>query len=115
MVEDHGGSIWATGEEGVGLTIHFTMPVYKEEPEVAETAQEADKNPIVRIEKMVGKTVENTVAGIKTGVENTVAGIKTGVENTMAEIEKKTKKPENPESNDNNQEEGMGHEQNSNH
>ena len=115
VVEDHGGSIWATGEEGVGLTIHFTLPVYKEEPELAETTQETDKNPIVRIEKMVGKTVENTVAGIKTGVENTVAGIKTGVENTIAEIEKKTKKTENPEINDNNQEEGMGHEQDSNH
>ena len=112
VVEDHGGSIWATGEEGVGLTIHFTLPIYKEEPEEDEATQEQDKNPIVRIEKMVGKTVENTVAGIKTGVENTVAGIKTGVENTMAEIEKKTKKTEN---NDTNQEEGMGHEQDSNH
>ena len=95
VVEDHGGSIWATGEEGVGLTIHFTLPVYKEEPAVAETASEQDKNPITRIEKMVGKTVENTMAGIKSGVENTVAGIKTGVENTMAEIEKKTKRSEN--------------------
>ena len=79
VVEDHSGTIWATGEEGVGLTIHFTLPVYKEEIPVVNTEEES-KNPIHRIEKVVGKTVENTVAGIKTGVEK-----------TMAEIEKKTK------------------------
>lgn len=82
VVEDHEGSIWATGEEGVGLTIHFTLPVYKEEV-TPENAEEESRNPILRIEKAVGKTVENTVAGIKTGVEK-----------TMAEIEKKTKKTE---------------------
>ena len=82
VVEDHEGSIWATGEEGVGLTIHFTLPVYKEEV-IPENAEEESRNPILRIEKAVGKTVENTVAGIKTGVEK-----------TMAEIEKKTKKTE---------------------
>lgn len=79
VVEDHSGTIWATGEEGVGLTIHFTLPVYREEIPVVNTEEES-KNPIHRIEKVVGKTVENTVAGIKTGVEK-----------TMAEIEKKTK------------------------
>ena len=122
VVEDHGGSIYATGEEGVGLTIHFTLPIYKEEPKIVETPAENSNNPIVRIEKMVGKTVENTVAGIRTGVGNTVAGIKSGVENTMAEIEKKTKRSENSESSDiaksthenakntSNQEEGAGHE-----
>lgn len=82
VVEDHEGSIWATGEEGVGLTIHFTLPVYKEKV-TPENAEEESRNPILRIEKAVGKTVENTVAGIKTGVEK-----------TMAEIEKKTKKTE---------------------
>ena len=82
VVEDHEGSIWATGEEGVGLTIHFTLPVYKEEVTPENTGEES-RNPILRIEKAVGKTVENTVAGIKTGVEK-----------TMAEIEKKTKKTE---------------------
>ncbi len=82
VVEDHEGSIWATGEEGVGLTIHFTLPVYKEEV-IPENTGEESRNPILRIEKAVGKTVENTVAGIKTGVEK-----------TMAEIEKKTKKTE---------------------
>ena len=82
VVEDHEGIIWATGEEGVGLTIHFTLPVYKEEV-TPENAEEESRNPILRIEKAVGKTVENTVAGIKTGVEK-----------TMAEIEKKTKKTE---------------------
>ena len=82
VVEDHEGSIWATGEEGVGLTIHFTLPIYKEEVAQENTGEES-KNPILRIEKAVGKTVENTVAGIKTGVEK-----------TMAEIEKKTKKTE---------------------
>ena len=79
VVEDHSGTIWATGEEGVGLTIHFTLPVYKEEIPVVNTEEES-KNPIHRIEKVVGKTVENTVAGIKTGVEK-----------TMAEKKKKTK------------------------
>ena len=82
VVEDHEGSIWATGEEGVGLTIHFTLPIYKEEVAQENTGEES-KNPILRIEKAVGKKVENTVAGIKTGVEK-----------TMAEIEKKTKKTE---------------------
>ncbi|MCR4813674.1 MAG: HAMP domain-containing histidine kinase [Lachnospiraceae bacterium] len=82
VVEDHEGEIWATGEEGVGLTIHFTLPVYREEI-VTEETEEESRNPILRIEKVVGKTVGNTVAGIKTGVEK-----------TMAEIEKKTKKTE---------------------
>lgn len=83
VVEDHGGIIWATGEEGVGLTIHFTLPVYKPEEEYEIVPEGESKNPIVRIEKAVGKTVGNTVAGIKTGVEK-----------TMAEIEKKTKRTE---------------------
>ena len=79
VVEDHDGSIWATGSEGRGLTIHFTIPVYTPEPEVEIVSNEESKNPIVRIEKAVG---------------NTMAGIKTGVEKTMAGIEKKTKKNE---------------------
>jgi PAS domain S-box-containing protein len=30
IIEDHGGRIWATGNEGGGLTIHFTLPVEKD-------------------------------------------------------------------------------------
>jgi signal transduction histidine kinase len=88
VVENHQGRIWATGEEGKGMTIHFTLPIYKEAVPEAVTPEEETNNPIVKIEKMVGKTVESAVAGVKTGV----AGVKTGVEKTMAEIEKKTKR-----------------------
>ena len=88
VVENHQGRIWATGEEGKGMTIHFTLPVYKETVPEAALPEEETNNPIIRIEKMVGKTVGNAVAGVKTGV----AGVKTGVEKTMAEIEKKTKR-----------------------
>ena len=82
VVEDHGGSIWATGKEGVGLTIHFTLPVYVE-PQVEIASEEESKNPIHFIEKAVGNTVGSAVGGIKTGVEK-----------AMAEIEKKTKRTE---------------------
>lgn len=75
VVEDHGGEIWATGEEGVGLTIHFTIPFFREEVKTEEVPEEDSKNPIARIEKVVGKTVGNTVQGIRTGVEKTMAGI----------------------------------------
>src|SRR3546814_10273389 len=27
MVEAHGGQLWATSQEGVGTTIHFTLPI----------------------------------------------------------------------------------------
>ena len=52
VVEDHEGSIWATGEEGVGLTIHFTLPVYKDKKPEEEIPEEDTTNPIVQIEKM---------------------------------------------------------------
>ena len=99
VVENHYGRIWATGEEGKGMTIHFTLPVYKEAVLEEAVSEEESNTPIVIIEKMVGKTVENAVAGVKTGVKTGVegvktgvAGVKTGVEKTMAEIEKKTKR-----------------------
>jgi C4-dicarboxylate-specific signal transduction histidine kinase len=31
MVEAHGGQLWATSQEGVGTTVHFTLPIAKEE------------------------------------------------------------------------------------
>jgi C4-dicarboxylate-specific signal transduction histidine kinase len=31
MVEAHGGQLWATSQEGVGTTVHFTLPVAREE------------------------------------------------------------------------------------
>jgi hypothetical protein len=31
MVEAQGGRLWATSQEGVGTTVHFTLPVAKEE------------------------------------------------------------------------------------
>ena len=86
VVEDHNGTIWATGRENEGMTVHFTLPFYVEEP--VQTEEETTNNPIVKLEKMIGKTVESTVAGIKTGVEKTMAG----VEKTKAEIEKKTRR-----------------------
>ena len=87
VVEDHNGTIWATGKENEGMTVHFTLPFYVEEPEVTEI-EETSNNPIIKLEKMIGKTVETTVAGVKTGVEKA----KAGVEKTRAEIEKKTKR-----------------------
>lgn len=50
IIEDHGGNIWASGEEGVGLCIHFTVKRYNEPVEVTE---ESEDGPIVRFEKMV--------------------------------------------------------------
>ena len=92
VVEDHGGSIWAGGEEGKGMTLSFTIPIYEDKKPEEEIPAEDSSNPIVKIEKMVGKTVESAVAGVKTGVKTGVAGVKTGVEKTVAEIEKKTKR-----------------------
>src|SRR3546814_3416885 len=31
MVEAHGGQLWATSQEGVGTTVHFTLPIRSEE------------------------------------------------------------------------------------
>ena len=88
IVEDHAGTIWATGVQGEGMTVFFTLPKYTE-PAIPEQEEEGANNPIARIEKMVGKTVGNTVAGIKTGVEK-----------AKEEIEKKTKKQSEGEKDD---------------
>lgn len=55
IVEEHGGSIWASGEEGKGLTIHFTLRRCDivEEPE--EIAEEGLLN---RLEKIFKNTAE---------------------------------------------------------
>ena len=74
------------------MTLSFTIPIYEDKKPEEEIPAEDSSNPIVKIEKMVGKTVESAVAGVKTGVKTGVAGVKTGVEKTVAEIEKKTKR-----------------------
>ena len=33
IVEDHGGEIWATANQGGGLTVHFTLPAEKDGPQ----------------------------------------------------------------------------------
>ncbi len=61
IVEEHGGEIWATGEEGKGLAIHFTLrKCIVEEPEVVE-----ESGPFNRIEKMI----KNTAKRIETEAE----------------------------------------------
>ena len=75
IVEDHGGSIWATGKEGEGFAIHFILPIFVENPEPVQLAEEEPNNPIMKLEKIIEKKVGDTVAGIKTGVEKTKAEI----------------------------------------
>lgn len=62
IVEEHGGEIWATGEEGKGLAIHFTLRKCIVE-EVAEEPQE--NGPFNKIEKMI----KNTAKRIETEAE----------------------------------------------
>lgn len=56
IVEEHGGEIWATGQEGKGLTIHFTLR--KVEPEVEPVVVEAETGPLIRFEKMIKNTAK---------------------------------------------------------
>ena len=63
IVEEHGGEIWATGEEGKGLTIHFTLrKCITEEENVAESGE---SGPFNKIEKMI----KNTAKRIETEAE----------------------------------------------
>ena len=62
IVEEHGGEIWATGEEGQGLAIHFTLRKCIVE-EVAEEPEE--DGPFNKIEKMI----KNTAKRIETEAE----------------------------------------------
>lgn len=62
IVEDHGGEIWATGKEGEGLSIHFTLKKCNVAEEVP--VEEAD-GPLLKIEKML----KNTASRIETEVE----------------------------------------------
>lgn len=63
IVEEHGGEIWATGEEGKGLAIHFTLRKCVVEEEVAETPEES--GPFNKIEKII----KNTAKRIETEAE----------------------------------------------
>ena len=63
IVEEHGGEIWATGEEGKGLTIHFTLRKCMIEEEVADVTGES--GPFNKIEKMI----KNTAKRIETEAE----------------------------------------------
>ncbi|MBQ8247407.1 MAG: HAMP domain-containing histidine kinase [Lachnospiraceae bacterium] len=55
IVEEHGGEIWATGEEGKGLAIHFTLRKCIVE-DVAEAQEE--NGPFNKIEKMIKNTAK---------------------------------------------------------
>ena len=62
IVEEHGGEIWATGEEGKGLAIHFTL----RKCIVEEVVEEPEENgPFNKIEKMI----KNTAKRIETEAE----------------------------------------------
>lgn len=88
IVEEHGGEIWATGEEGKGLTVHFTLRKCIVE-EIAETAEE--NGPLNRIEKML----KNTAKRIETEAE------KLSLENFgINELEKGIKERFNPKKSD---------------
>ena len=63
IVEEHGGEIWATGEEGKGLTIHFTLCKCIVEQEIVEETEE--NGPFNKIEKMI----KNTAKRIETEAE----------------------------------------------
>ncbi|MBO5081375.1 MAG: HAMP domain-containing histidine kinase [Lachnospiraceae bacterium] len=62
IVEEHGGEIWATGEEGKGLAIHFTL----RKCIIEEVVEEPEENgPFNKIEKMI----KNTAKRIETEAE----------------------------------------------
>lgn len=84
IIEDHGGKIWATGDEGKGLCIHFTLRKYSDpESAVAEKEEtENEKNPLVILEKVVTITAKE----IKTGAENASKGIKSGAESATKAV-----------------------------
>ncbi len=63
IVEEHGGEIWATGEEGNGLTIHFTLRKCIVEEDITEEPEE--NGPFNKIEKMI----KNTARRIETEAE----------------------------------------------
>ncbi len=63
IVEEHGGEIWATGEEGKGLTVHFTLCKCITTEEVADIIEET--GPFNKIEKMI----KNTAKRIETEAE----------------------------------------------
>ncbi len=63
IVEEHGGEIWATGVEGEGLTIHFTLRKCIVEEEISE--ESGENGPFNRIEKMI----KNTAKRIETEAE----------------------------------------------
>ncbi len=56
VVEEHGGEIWATGADKMGVTIHFTLRKFLPDVEVVEDNQEMSNGPIAKIEKIVKKT-----------------------------------------------------------
>ena len=62
IVEEHGGEIWASGKEGKGLAIHFTLNKCIQEA-VSEETEVA--GPFNRIEKMI----KNTAKRIETEAE----------------------------------------------
>lgn len=62
IVEEHGGEIWATGEEGQGLAIHFTLRKCIVEEVVEEPEEDG---PFNKIEKMI----KNTAKRIETEAE----------------------------------------------
>ncbi len=55
IVEEHGGEIWATGEEGKGLAIHFTLCKCVTEENVKE---QGESGPFNKIEKMIKNTAK---------------------------------------------------------
>lgn len=62
IVEEHGGEIWATGEEGQGLSIHFTLRKCIEEENIEDVEE---SGPFDKIEKII----KNTAKRIETEAE----------------------------------------------
>lgn len=88
IVEDHGGEIWATGEVGKGVCIHFTLRKFMIAVPEEEVVNE--ENPIQKLEKLI----KNAALGIRNEAGKAVSEIekKTKKEKAVSEIEKKTKK-----------------------
>ena len=60
IVEEHGGRIWATGEEGKGVAIHFTLKKYQEPVVEEETITEKWKIKRVKF-TMKGEKGEQSI------------------------------------------------------
>lgn len=72
IVEDHRGTIWATGVSEGGLCIHISLPKYE------DNNVSTEENGDLKSKNILGQFMTNTAKEIKTGAENAAKGIRPG-------------------------------------